>query len=388
MMLATIVDLALLAWAIWTLKADLSNAQSWIIFAIIVINFIWQICNAFGHFFTTFRSVNFKSKKIVEKGGSFKLKADVINTYIYIEEPELKSLCIVPKNLDDFLSNDIWAITEDSNAKPRNVETLVHDMWPINFIFLNEKIHSGENFFNEDKLCMTSEMFKDKKNTWNVRVCKGNYYNHYLSNAIFNYCLDDKNNGMKIWPPINAMTYEIPKLEDSMLSNHIGVSSLLISSDGRTVLLVQNAKAAHNKNKIVPTCSGSVDYADRPGHDNLRDVIIAAAERELLEETTLDVNKLPADIKVETKIIGFYRDLSRGGKPEFCCVTEVDEVREALVINPQTKEQQKEVYASPKIEMLVAKGVAINDDNKENVSLSLKANIYFLKKYLEKQKLQ
>ena len=387
LLFATIMDILLLAWALWTLKADLSEAHSWILFIVVLINFIWQICNAFGHFVSTVRGVNFKTKSIINIEKKYKqqflLTEEVKKEFSYI--PTLPQF-IEPKNIDELLECDMWYVIHDTNSEDRPVETLIHGMWPINFTFLNEKIHSGENFFNEEKLCLTAELFKDQnENLVYAKVCKGNYYNHYLSNAIYNLCLCDKNNGIKIWPSINAMNYPIPKLENSILSNHIGVSSLLVTKDMLTVLLVQNAKAAYNKNKIVPTCSGSVDYQDvienRNLRENLRDVIIHAAERELREEIALDINALrDKKIKVETKIIGYYRDLSRGGKPEFCCVTEIQTVRAMLDIRPQTVEQNREIYASPNIADLIQNGVCVNSTD-DTVSDTLSANIYFLKKY-------
>lgn len=62
----------------------------------------------------------------------------------------------------------------------------------------------------------------------------------------------------------------------------------------------------------------------------------AAAERELREETNL-----PAGQIGHTEVIGFYRDLGRGGKPEFCCLTRLNASSfEIAELEPSCEEQR------------------------------------------------
>lgn len=102
-------------------------------------------------------------------------------------------------------------------------------------------------------------------------------------------------------------------LAHSHASNSIGISTLAITSDDCLITTVQAAGSAQSPNLIAPSGSGSADWDDVHAGDRLRDFIVRAMERELLEETGLENE----GIRVETALVGFARIIERGGKPEF-----------------------------------------------------------------------
>ena len=74
-------------------------------------------------------------------------------------------------------------------------------------------------------------------------------------------------------------------------------------------------------------------------------MIIRGAERELGEESLLTKHlsvksRNKEGIRIETKVLSFYRDLERGGKPEFCCVSVVNKEKDYIMeyISADTKE--------------------------------------------------
>ena len=394
-LIASVIDAFLLGYVLYTLRSDLSEAKTWIIFGIILFSFLWQAYNVWSHWKSTIKSVNYEisDEPIVNlkysegddskgdaEGDKFILSNDMQKAYAQI--PGIPQYVEPTQDLSEsFFSNNPIQIQEKEHHVTE-VNEYVQSVWTRVQLFLNVEMHKEGNFFNEKKLCMTSEIKPAQNGGWEVFVCKGEYYNSYVTNSVFNRTLKEKTTGVEIYPIYNAQNYIIPLLHDSKLSNHIGVSSLITSNDGTSYMIRQNTKAVENSGKIVPTGSGSVDYQDAKGCQYLQQVIIKAAERELFEETTFNAELLRN--KVTTKIIGFYRDLSRGGKPEFCCVTEVDLPSASLadLIVPQVQEQ----YTGERIPL--SKNDFADGLKLRNPSSTLLANIYFWEKYQEQKEAQ
>lgn len=105
---------------------------------------------------------------------------------------------------------------------------------------------------------------------------------------------------------------------ETNLSNHIGVSSLAVTSDGHLVLALQSPSSAQSATAYAPSGSGSVDLADLGPAMDLQRLILSAAERELGEECGI-----PTDV-LTSRVLGHARLLHRGGKPEFFTLTRAD----------------------------------------------------------------
>lgn len=214
------------------------------------------------------------------------------------------------------------------------IRTFKYTLHPFLSSMWHKMNRNEGSFYNEKKLCMGSEFHIDDKGRETVYLCKGSYYDSYLTNSIYARCITHQNN-YKIFAPLNPSNYRVTLLEDSKMDDHIGVSTLAISTDGKVFILHHNEKAATQPNTLTPSGSGSVDFADlkrawkrykkdlrknrRKGSReslDFRDIIITAVERELMEETLIGREDID-----RTEIVGYYRDMKRGGKPEFCCVT-------------------------------------------------------------------
>lgn len=188
---------------------------------------------------------------------------------------------------------------------------------------------------------------------------------------------------------MNIRNYEIQSLFDSIMGDHIGVSTLAISKDGFIIIMCHNNRTNINANKLQPTGSGSVDFKDIKKGPNFINIIKYAAVRELIEETNV-----PNSLINETIITGFYRDLNRAGKPEFCCITFLNEnfmdINEVLI--PNGKEESDEILRI----RIFDKDGSINVEEINNfisseiyaLSLSLYMSYYMLLKFYNKNPLK
>lgn len=104
-------------------------------------------------------------------------------------------------------------------------------------------------------------------------------------------------------------------LAESRLSNHIGVSTLLLSADDQLILQDQGDQLVAS-NETAVGASGSLDGADlrAGGHDgSLQGLCRFGMEREANEE--LGARFAPQG--QATVLVGYARYLARGAKPEF-----------------------------------------------------------------------
>ena len=105
-------------------------------------------------------------------------------------------------------------------------------------------------------------------------------------------------------------------LESSHLNNSIGTSTLAITTDDHLVVTLQSTRSQASSGRLAPSGSGALEPRDLVGDAYLQDFVIAGAERELVEETTI-----PRAAIAGSTVIGYGRWLDRGAKPEFFSVT-------------------------------------------------------------------
>jgi hypothetical protein len=101
-------------------------------------------------------------------------------------------------------------------------------------------------------------------------------------------------------------------LAGSPCSNHVGVSVLAITADERLVILQQSDEAATYAGLLMPSGSAALDPFDLTAGATLQTVLREATRRIVAEESGVERDEIG-----ETGLIGYMRQLDRGGKPEF-----------------------------------------------------------------------
>lgn len=184
----------------------------------------------------------------------------------------------------------------------------------------------GKMFFNEKKLCLSKDLnIKD-----GIANChKGTYYDTYLTNIINGRQIRSNQDNSIIASAENLLPIKIHRnkiyikdITSSVVNNEIGISTLAITSDKYLVIWTQNRAAQSSNGLLVPTGSGSCDWADKTSN-SFSEIIKNAMQRELWEES--GAKTFGADYKNigETLILGYFRWLAKAGKPEFVGLTKV-----------------------------------------------------------------
>jgi len=388
-LVSAIVDTVILFWALYNWREVAFQPSLLLIFFGVFINFIWQIFNVAGHFsFLKKENPRDPLMSMLKKSRDSKKDFSLIKTdqgllkkkdFPYIINVEW-GVMENPKVVE-LLRNEASIIPVMSQNKREETRMYIIQYKDTLLKFLNHRwyeiCNKGGMFTNDKKVCLASELFPaEEKGCFKWRVTKGDYYQGYLTNFIYTQYVGGTH--YKLFPPINMKTDPIKSLGESDFSDHIGVSTLLYTSDGYIFIFRQAGNAGYNANYYMPTGSGSIDYADFKKDEDLREMIVRAAERELAEESSLKKmigNELFTKL-LHTKVIGYYRDMERGGKPEFCCVSQIAKTKEDVTDNIRTNDE--EIAVRSRESMFLTDSETWENVFLSEASLSLKMNYKFL----------
>ena len=381
---ALVINSALFIYAICTTNIrEILESNIWILILIICFNIVWQAYSLCNDIIKLFRSTKHHIEGHISKG-HFAINR---KNYKQYQDSAFGINIIYDSTDNEILKEDTIISVKESIGRQQRIQTYIKQNSEVLLLFLKAKWRERQDisFFNESKLCQASEIYKEDGEYF-VGVSKGCYYDSFVTNDIYCKKLEHQN-GVTLYPPHNVTNHTIKNLDDTLFGNHIGVSTIAITKDNHMIILRQNNNSAISSNMYTASASGSVDYEDWKKSDNdLRQIIIRAAHRELGEETSISNKK--RNLIQETKVIGVYRNLIRGGKPEYCCVTNLNISKLGLETEDLIKPAKKEVV--DKIEF-VDLNVTPNlnkspldlfiKNNKGCISPSLYMNIFFLKKH-------
>ena len=181
---------------------------------------------------------------------------------------------------------------------------------------------------NEEKIRLASDLKSETIRSGRaVELRRTSYFLGIASNELGDVVIEQVDRkqqnieSLSVFDLYVAQEGRLVPLSRSALSNHIGVTSLVITSDNCVVLQWQGSTQV-DSNKLNAGGSGSADWDDieaarllkRPRSDlSLQDLVRYAMEREVYEELGAKVGPGHSS----TAITGFTRYVHRGGKPEF-----------------------------------------------------------------------
>ena len=196
---------------------------------------------------------------------------------------------------------------------------------------------------NEEKICLGSDLLAPSTQ---AEVFHGTYFHGLVTNELAAQILETTSREPEEWYSDFGATIfrerggqlELGNIVDSKMSNHLGASTLLVTTDGR-IQLWRQGDGDQSVGLMTPTGSGSCDWDDRT-NGSLTATAITGMEREAREEAGLNDR---SDVKLDTRILAYYRWARRGGKPEFVGISKVNvdsnelEAESSEVVRPKSK---------------------------------------------------
>lgn len=277
---------------------------------------------------------------------------------------------------------------------------------------IRSSMHGGNQFYNEKKYGLSAEIQPGDKS---VSIHKTCYYDTFLTNIIPGKQLK-YNHNLKAAagvPPCPCIEEDVVIEEGTLqkktfkrlqyigdlgevTANELGVTTLCILSDDNIYLQRQNKLAQCSTGLIVASGSGSADWRDCKGFlnqkDGFRKAVIAGMEREFWEEADGErVNKAAFQHDLNTRIIGYFRWLKKGGKSEFVGLSRLEDDANQTVkrtLRPEETEvtQAKETLHAKTIKDLgnEINAALVAASPKEDAYMGDKENPYRIRSYLSK----
>ena len=291
-------------------------------FLFILFNLVWSIIDGFLLELIELHRINVRihpSIDYIEKlhpgNGEFREKAAANHAFY---KPALNALLIQKTDL---------SYTEDKEAT-KTISIFIRNYSEILFKFLRQKYRDTQArkkmFFNEQKLCLTYDPDDNLNFSTPFTVHRGSYYDTFLTNICSTKKLMSSDTNKLLydgWNHFPKAHDELLPLELSRMNNEIGISTLAFTDDHHVVLWESNDETQTESGLLVPSGSGSADWKDRKHGSTFHDIIAYSMERELIEENTLAPYIRTHGKSTDTRLIGYWRWLEKGGKPEFCGIT-------------------------------------------------------------------
>lgn len=307
--------------------------------------------------------------------------------------------CCVPFGKQSIVFNTDVNLSLEQGSNPLRMisgkfklHPLIYQLLPV---FIMKMPESGLDTSDDAKVKLASDLDPDViRSGATLNLQRTSYFRDRLSNTLANYLVKMEGRVILDLRSTEVMTREgyFYSLRESSLSNQLGGSVLLFTSDSTIIMLSQGNRTAENAGRLAPAGSGSFDPLPRKKLESLTFQEYARREvaRELREECGLSVQDVH-----NVQICGFGRYLYRNGKPEvFCVATTRKTSNEIRIPVREWDYQQKKVKIMPfwgaltrenaltGIEQLIS-NIEIKADGYENSSAPLYWNALFAKHYLE-----
>lgn len=197
---------------------------------------------------------------------------------------------------------------------------------------------------------------------------------------------------------INPETGERVNFIESNAANVIGSSTLVITKDNKIVIGYQGAMSDNSRNSLIPSGSGSVSLLDGKYSATFANILSIAADGEYFEEAAVPGTrqylkrissnkptsfrssvKLP--VSIVTKPIGFLRDLTRAGVPDYFCLSYLDLPAEKAIGSMEFREEKGlqrgmycvEIGASDSVADALARVITDAESERRGVSMQILA---------------
>ncbi len=373
------INLVILSWSAY----DFAKSDDLYMMRIIVLLLLlWEVVGTFADLWNFLKRHNMEMEHCYPQPQKITIskKEQGLDYYVYSSN---RNIALYSDTVNRFLQQgqDFQCVKDDDKQEQTEKFILNNFNSLLNFLKVRwqQCNASGVHFYNEDKLCLAQDITPESP----LVVSKGNYYNTHLTNKCY-YARVYTDTETRSSPLYEKYRDGIPSITESEMSNEIGVSTIGITSDGFIILLEQGLHANSSSNLIVPTGSGSADWADYIPESSLN-TIIAATNRELCEEVGKSASCCNAI--ATTRVLGFYRWVNFGGKPEFLSVSKMN--ISLTEIFPSEKEQRqnkisKYIVNFPQKQISWADlDEFLNDlQTNERCSFPLYMNIQVLKDYI------
>lgn len=276
-------------------------------------------------------------------------------------------LIVSSRRVDSALIADGGAAAVYDKQADKKVREFIREhrdhLFPFLYKQYRASVYAGNMLFNQRKLCLSSNLLKGLERG-SVKVHGGCYFDSFLTNIISKRAMTSGEDveqvvieGTDYFPEYESNGVKrLKSLHNTVMNNEIGISTIGITEDDHILIWRQNRNVQSGAGLLAPSGSGSCDFSDyeKKKHTSFRGVIEYAMQRELWEESSGKSVCRSSEEFGQTRVIGFFRWMNKGGKPEFVGVTKINCTASELKANHE--------------EVSEAKGVVLNHISVDNTA--------------------
>ena len=203
------IDLTILTYSIIDYRTLISTDNLFLFLFLIFTTLVWQtICFIRNFYAYTHKTAYYNLHNICQQGIPA-ITDEVREIYTAAPIDFTDTTLIYSDTVNHLLQSEKPIHAMLCADKEKRTFKYIENYRNILLPFLNGKWHEMKNkngsFYNEQKLCMASE-FGESGNSLYVKVCRGCYYNSYLTNVIYTKKLSHQS-GWGMMPPANISNY-------------------------------------------------------------------------------------------------------------------------------------------------------------------------------------
>lgn len=192
----------------------------------------------------------------------------------------------------------------------------------------NEKMFSPDDFVMENyETIFAAHANSTKFNATTIRLDRfeqeGDLCRFYLSRStVFNHLVTNRAIDYVLFDNITLRDmYEygprISDLENSKMSNHIGINALVFLSDGKLLIPRRKKDSTISKNMVTSSIAVKLDFPESGGDEITVEHLLHGTIIENLDDR-LNMPRAALDpARIEVRFLGFGQNLYEGGKPQF-----------------------------------------------------------------------
>lgn len=175
-------------------------------------------------------------------------------------------------------------------------------------------------------------------------LSRSTYFNHLVTNRAVDFSIFDNISLRTIY----EYGPRISPLENSKMSNHVGINGLVFLSDGRLLIPQRKGNSTISKNKITSSIAVMLNFPNEQAN-NPRQAVISADYllKGNIFKNLSDRVKLPSDAineaQTEIRFLGFGQNIYEGGKPQFYFTVHLHNID-----TPTYYRKRKEFFAEQK----------------------------------------
>lgn len=231
----------------------------------------------------------------------------------------------------------------DLDSRRYKLPKPIDEFYRVIFRELPTKLHTT----NDAKVRLVTQMHRRQLgSSAPIRLQRTDYYSGLATNEAAPYVLYSPSHGELFRGSDHFFRDgELLPLEQSSASNHIGVTTLVLTRDLRLAYQLQGRNMI-DSNKHAASGSGSLDWEDVKRFETLfgrtphfEDLVRFGMEREAIEE----IGVVEDRSRMKTWLTGYARLIHRGGKPDFFGLTVVDQDSAELRIRKDEERRVKRI---------------------------------------------